>query len=528
MADRAFTTFSFTGDRGVSSRTSAARAMDIINVDEFYPTNVERFHDGRSHPLSDCFGTLADAQAVYPFATSLTQQIDYCACKLASNTAFGADSFEHAATPGSNKRVRVPAGRYMFGDDTWLIRNLASGMIEGDGKLATVLTANKTVLAFDGVWYSDLSNFSIQAQTSSAVAALDIDGNVPGHPYTTRGVQGITLRNIYIDGGNSTYAFAMCRQGGSGAQGSECLFENVHLSNASFACYYQNGFNSLANTFVGGNFQSYLKNGIYVTGGTIAVINTGFQSTVGYKQIENDGWDIHVGSSGAYEGCVIYGCRTESLRFLLNEGAVSVDIRGCAQNVAVPGWFANTSYGAAAASYKAIVENGRLYVATTAGTTGPVKPVFPSRGAVVDGTVVWTYTPFNMIDNRSGSIDRKTLRVTAGDVYGPAQNRADTIVADLSLTWFHEVVVCDATRGPITITMPLTDGGPSGVLGVDRGRQITIKKSESSANPVIISGPMEGGARTITLTGGSRGYVTLVYADERFGGERAWQVISKG
>jgi hypothetical protein len=133
-----------------------------------------------------------------------------------------------------------------------------------------------------------------------------------------------------------------------------------------------------------------------------------------------------------------------------------------------------------------------------------------------------------MIDNRNGSLDRKTLRVTAGEVYGPAQNRADTIIADLTLTWFHEVVVCDATRGPITITMPLTDGGPSGVLGVDRGRQITIKKSESSANPVIISGPMEGGARTIKLTGGSRGYVTLVYADERFGAERAWQVISKG
>jgi hypothetical protein len=39
--------------------------------------------DATAHPLSERYATLADAQAVYPFATSLTQEIDYCAIQAA-------------------------------------------------------------------------------------------------------------------------------------------------------------------------------------------------------------------------------------------------------------------------------------------------------------------------------------------------------------------------------------------------------------------------------------------------------------
>lgn len=43
--------------------------------------------DGNLHPLSSVYATLAAAQAVYPFATSLTQQIDCCAFQAAMNAS---------------------------------------------------------------------------------------------------------------------------------------------------------------------------------------------------------------------------------------------------------------------------------------------------------------------------------------------------------------------------------------------------------------------------------------------------------
>jgi hypothetical protein len=35
--------------------------------------------DGNSHPLSERFSTLEDAQKIYPHATSLNDEIDWCA-----------------------------------------------------------------------------------------------------------------------------------------------------------------------------------------------------------------------------------------------------------------------------------------------------------------------------------------------------------------------------------------------------------------------------------------------------------------
>lgn len=487
---------------------------DFVN-----PRDYGLMADDASHPLNTIYGSLSAAQAMYPFAVSLGQEVDYCAVKLASNLAFGADGFENGTNSRLNRKLCLPPGSYRFGNDTWTIRNLGSSVIDGGGKLATTIRGGKTLLAFDGVWYSELSNFSLQCQATDAMAALEIDGNVPGHAYTTRGVQGLTLRNLLIDGGGSNYALTMCRQGGSGAQGSECLFLNLHVQNATSACYYQNGFNSLANTFIGGNFQNYTKHGIWVTGGTVAVVNTGFQSTKGYKQIENGGYDISIGDSGAYESCIIYGCRTESLRFIYNGGAVVTDVRGCSGRVAVPGWSSNTSYGAAPALYKAIVENGLLYVATTEGTTGGVKPTFPLTGSVADGTVIWTQVSFDAAHILRGSIDLTTCTFGAGSIFAPWKDvELKTINSDLVVT-SEDIVIVDASGGTRTVELPA-------VTGVNRGRTITIKKSEISANPVILIGPLENGAASIP--GGARGFKTLTWADTTPGGSRLWQVIGTG
>lgn len=572
------------------------------------PANYGLVADGATHPLSQFYGSLGAAQADFPFASALTQEVDYCACKLAANHAFGGDLEiqtayatvsqasddthihdatqawtvnEHAgktafrrfisnqfvtsvtiqsntatvltlAAPmpsgaigstneyaigygehGSdgvhlNRTLELPAGSYRFGNDTLLIRNLAGGRIEGEGRRQTIIRGNKTLITFDGVWYTHIAHLSLECQATDAVAAMEIDGNVPDHPYVTRGVQGVTLQDLLVDGGGSTYALAMTRQGGGGGQGSECSFINCHIQNASFACYYQNGMNALANTFIGGNFQNYTKHGAYIVGGTFGFMNTGFQSTHGYKQIENDGYDIKCGESGAYEGCFTYGCRSESLRFLHNTGAVRVDVRSCVGNVAVQGWFAETAYGALAAQYKAIVVGARLWVATTEGTTGEEVPDFASvadGGTVADGTVVWTETPFTSIYNAFGSVDLDTVAMRGGGklIYTPQGGRVVTTTTNYTVT-FESVVLVDATAGQIAITIKMLAD-----LGLLRGRTVTIKKVDVSANTVVITttGGYEGGGSTVTIPGSARGWVTLMWGDGT-AGVQSWHLIGSG
>ena len=54
--------------------------------------------DGSSHPLSDYYGNLADAQLFYPHATSLSDEMDWAALQAAAN----------AATAAGGGRVHVP------------------------------------------------------------------------------------------------------------------------------------------------------------------------------------------------------------------------------------------------------------------------------------------------------------------------------------------------------------------------------------------------------------------------------------
>lgn len=565
--------------------------------------------DGAPHALSTRYATLADAQVDYYFATSLSQQIDYCACKACSNAAFGADlqlvtayldlpditwapnqstiivsesygvnalagqslfiqyasvpSFvssqviasntehvitlvanypftldnasdtkyaigygEHGSSYAFNKQIYIPPGRYMFGNDTWTIRNLASGNIFGAGRFVSILTSNDCVLRFDGVWYTKLADFSCLTLTSSAQVSLDIDGNVPGHPYATRGVQGVTLQNMTIDAGMSQHAVALNRLGGSGGQGDHMLFLNVDFQSAAFACYGQYGYNSLANTIVGGNFQSYTKHGIYVDSGTIAVLNTGFQSTAGYTQILNEGYDIHVGDGGAFEGCIIYGCRSESPQFLNSRGAVRVDVRGCVQRCAMSGWNPSTSYGTGQPQGKAIIAGGydgsnagALFVATTEGTSGTVEPVWPTDGSPIsDGTVVWTEKTdyYSVIILFTGFYDRDSNAVNAGRIDVPSLTKVKEVSNDYTRDK-EDIILCDCTSRPITIK----------VLGyVNHGTTITVKKVDPGFNTVtILAFSPEGGAPYI-IPGGAKGYVTAVFGNG-VAGLGGWHYINE-
>ncbi|MGS0367838.1 glycosyl hydrolase family 28-related protein, partial [Escherichia coli] len=78
-------------------RTQHDKNKDVINVKDFGAKG-----DGSDHPLSEVFPSLASAQAVYPFVTSLSQTQDYAGIQAAINAA-----------KTLNAAVFLPSGQYI-------------------------------------------------------------------------------------------------------------------------------------------------------------------------------------------------------------------------------------------------------------------------------------------------------------------------------------------------------------------------------------------------------------------------------
>jgi hypothetical protein len=440
--------------------------------------NVNQFGaicDGQSHPLSQKFATLAAAQAVYPFVTSLSQEIDYASLKLASNTAFGADGAEHGTSnPQANIPLYIPQGVCYLGNDTWTIRKPSGIRIEGASPMATKIEANGTVLAFDGLWYSQIGNLNITTLSSSATVALDIDGNVPSHPYSTFGVQANTFTNIFVDGGASQYGVALCRQGGGSGQCSENTFINPHLAHASEAVYFQNGFNAINNVILGGDIQNYTKNAIELLAGSVKVLGMSFESTTGYTQIANGGCDIQASAAGTEDSILAYGDRSESLCFYNGAWSQWADIRGLTHRPAIGTWAASTNYPL----NSTVMANYTLFRATRGGISGASQPAWPASGTVTDGTVVWTATPYNVVSIQEGSFDAKTSYIdwSATVVEGSKPDISScgtSPVLDVNSTQ-HSGTVTEGTGATgCTITFPFSQITPRCVVSSPNGAALT-------------------------------------------------------
>lgn len=71
------------GLTGSTVETVESKLQQTISVKDFGAVG-----DGTLHPLSEFYSTLAAAQAVYPFATALTQSVDWCAIQAAYLAAY--------------------------------------------------------------------------------------------------------------------------------------------------------------------------------------------------------------------------------------------------------------------------------------------------------------------------------------------------------------------------------------------------------------------------------------------------------
>ena len=84
----------------VYSKSDSDRLRGYISLFDFGAIG-----DGVNHPLSERFNSLAEAQAVYPFVSSLSQSIDYAAIQMGVNTAIQ-----------SKRKLIIPGGSFYSSD----------------------------------------------------------------------------------------------------------------------------------------------------------------------------------------------------------------------------------------------------------------------------------------------------------------------------------------------------------------------------------------------------------------------------
>jgi hypothetical protein len=536
--------FGYSAGTGIQSWNDSVATFSITG-DYVSPLDFGANNDGSPTPLSNDYATLADAQAAYDgafyFVTSLSQTKAYAGIRAAAEACFGPPGAEHANSPWLNKELRLGPGFYHLGEETITIRNTVGAKITGAGRLATKIHSNKTIFDFDGLWYSIIHGFSCEIQAAHTRGAMIIDGNVPGHPYSTRGVQGITLSDMLFSGGGSgnagSVAFEMTTVGGSSAQGSENVFLNCHFQDAAI-CYYQGGYNALSNTFIGGNFQNYGA-GIYVWGGTFNLYNTGFQSLNTDAALSGDpAWsvDVKVGDPGAFEGVIVHGCRTESLRFLWHDFGVRLNIACVEQRLNYVGWYASSQYGPNGGQAKATFANGTGWVASGTGsgpwTSGATEPnwasVTSNGGTIVDNQITWTRHDFDWIHSGGNiTVDYNTVNCAIGAIRlsnPQVSTKTQRITSSTPATtgnpfiskWDTGPLIVDCTSGNRYIwldeyAMP--------------GRYHEIHKLDTSANTVTIrsthdieGGSFSGGVFSLAFGGGASVTKRFVYMPPEGGG----------
>lgn len=110
--------------------------------------------DGASHPLSERFATLGAAQAVYPHARSLTDEIDWAATQAAINQIVidwagrGQRYGGEVILPGGHARLN----RALFypSNSVWIWLNEPVVNIRGQGRGSTILEWRDNAAAIDG------------------------------------------------------------------------------------------------------------------------------------------------------------------------------------------------------------------------------------------------------------------------------------------------------------------------------------------------------------------------------------------
>lgn len=404
------------------------------------------------------------------------------------------------ASVSKTRRIQFPGG---ITRGNFVLTEARGAVMSGSARYRTHLRGIGTspALAINGMWYSEIENITFDTENGMVdKGVVELDGNYDSTH--TLGVQSVIWRDCDFfgrgtnDGLRSTYAFTLLRQGGSSGQGDGVSWYNSHWSGASFACFYSSGFNALNNTIFASDMQDYSKHGAYFLAGAAGFYYTSFESTTGYTQILNGGYDIDASASGDFSGMQIYGCRTESLRFFNGTLATPADIRGFNQRVAVPSaWIADHDYEvddvvalAASTNIYGSFNSNHLYAVTTAGTSGSSEPTWPASGTVADGGAVWTEIPVAVI-NGAAEYDVRTgggpYFINSVKAPYSTNSQAREISESVTLTQQDGLVLVNAASNDIVLTMP-------GTGLTNEGQVITIRR-------VDVAGSTPASLHTVTI-----------------------------
>lgn len=366
-------------------------------------------------------------------------------------------------------------------------------VITGAGRDRTFLRSmvkDKPVISANGMWYSRFIGVAFGTQEPNQDSAVvNIDGAVDGHGHT---VQGNSFYDCTFDGRGasdgvsmSDYAFAMCLMAGNAGQGSENTFINCHFIGAKRACVFIMGYNALNNQFIGGNCQQYERCGLEMVFGSFHVFGMGFQSTAGLRQLDNNGWDIWVGGGGVGDSLSINGCRTESLRFMLGNGAQPPMITNCNQRLSMKSWWANQDYAAG----DGVFDGNDVYRCLTAHNSGDRW----DKG-------LWLKQNFDVVNILSGVMMNNNWQVGSVSHYHDLMNPVAQVSSEKNsrtvykATRDDQIITVDAQNGPVEVHLFSADGVPIGhkveVIRCDRpvaGKNeysVTVHDQQFNNDPV--------------------------------------------
>lgn len=191
-----------------ASATSAALKASYVKVTE-EPPNPHRYGaiaDGTPRPLSTIYGSLADAQAVFPFVTSLDQQLDWAAIQKALNTL--------PPVSGTNPRggvVQLRLGKFIIRDP---IKVPNGAELVGAGEAATAIQAAATFVGTAMIGPAEVGQNFMHASRM----ALAGNGVAP---------LGLLFDQAYVNSGASRTVISNCLDNGVQVRGLAPLVAGV-------------------------------------------------------------------------------------------------------------------------------------------------------------------------------------------------------------------------------------------------------------------------------------------------------------
>lgn len=181
---------------GAIVRTTQDKLRETVSVKDFGAIG-----DGAQHPLSERYATLGDAQAVYPFAVSLSQQIDCCAIQAALNAS------TKVHVPDGiyrvDKTLTAQSGTSLIGstpENCRFRRDVAYGDTIMVGSVGGATTGNLTIC---GIFFWHLYEFNNGSYVPGTSTSL-LNINTTGSHLNIYGGQNVRIIDCWFEGNRNS------------------------------------------------------------------------------------------------------------------------------------------------------------------------------------------------------------------------------------------------------------------------------------------------------------------------------------